>query len=279
MPHLVNLGKAAQIVWQSRDIVDQFPTATQLSQHNLTAAGRRTTDKYSCPADKLENFLSTLLAGGSVEDKILVSVSASKGNGNLYSVTVETQPLEYQPEAGGSSSGSSSPGGGSDSTPTPEEQEAAKNKHGSSDHPRQLSMSTQDIQVDILKTPEYAALPETIRSAIALYMRGASPETRTTISGSPKLLKDIVAQNDPLVLKAIQTPTVTSSKTVVEYSYWSLTYENYTGEFPKMLADPPFNKKLPANHVAYFLSGSNEPADGGYINKEVYQFSLPILDL
>lgn len=276
------LGNASSVSWLGRDLYNQSPTQTELSSNNLTTVGGKQTDRYECPEALLNEFMATQLSAGGVSQKKLITVSASHNPSGRYSVTVETQALDYQPEAGttGGSSGGSGGGGGS-TTPTPEQQQKMTNKYGSETQPRILSMTSQEVDVDILKTPDYINLSAAQKAAIKMYIGGASPLTKTTLTGQPGMLQDIIAQSSPLVQKAIASPTIKAINTTIEYSYWALTYTNYDGIFPREAdaSDIPGDVQLPTGYSAYFLNGSNEPVEFGYRNKEIYLTGYPTFEL
>ena len=275
----IKLGNVNPIVWQGRDYFDQSPGQTDLSSNNLTPVGGKTTDKYLIQGSSISAFISSALAAGSVENKILVSVTASKGTGDTYNVTVESQALDYQPEAGINGSGSGS--GSGSVTPTPEQEDQMDAKYGTETEPRTLSMTVQEVEVDILKTPDYINLSAIQKAAIRMYIGGASPLTKTTLSGTPQLLQAIIPQSDPLVRTAIASPTIKALNTTIEYGYWSLLEKNYTGVFPREVtaSDVPGNPELPNGYTAYFLNGSSEPVEYGFRRKEIYLTGYPTFDL
>lgn len=274
--NLVKLGNVNQTVWQGRSLFDQSPTATELSANNLTASGGKTTDTYSIPAAGLSAFMAAKLAGGSVVDKVLVTVNAARTGADLYSVTVETQPLEYQPEAG--TTGGGGGGGGGSSTPTPEQESAMEEKYGTESQPRTLSITTQEVSVDVLRTPNYVNLSDVQKAAIKMYINGASPLTKTYLDGNPRTLQNIISQSSQLVQYAIANPVVKVLNLTIEYGFWLLSYKNYNEQFPRE-ASPPFGRILPSGYTTYMLNGTATPVEWGYQHKEVYLCGYPEFDV
>lgn len=273
----IKLGNVHPVVWQGRDYYDQSPSQTDLSANNLTTVGGKTTDKYLVQSSALDAFIASSLAGGSVSGKMLITVSASKGTGETYNVTVESQALDYQPEAGTSGSSGGSSGGGS-TTPTPAQQAEMQSKYGTESQPRTLSITAQIVSVDVLRTPNYVNLTDTQKAVIRMYIGGASPLTKTDITGTPKTLQQILPQSSQLVQYAIANPVVKVQNLTIEYGFWLLSYKNYNEQFPREVS-PPFGRILPAGYTTYMLNGAATPAEFGYQHKETYLCGYPEFDL